>query len=123
MDSELYFKVGQYKLSSNQKKYLDKFSSKLISFLDRYRENINTLEVNGHTSSEWGGTDFTSNYLKNEQLSMNRSYSTLEFIFRNQDLKKQAWLTEIIKGSGLSYSKKIMRDANEYREKSLLKLY
>jgi hypothetical protein len=49
---------------------------------------------------------------------MNRSYSTLSYIFKKQDLKKQAWLTNILKGSGLSYSKKIMRSKNENKEKS-----
>jgi outer membrane protein OmpA-like peptidoglycan-associated protein len=118
MDSALYFKVSQYELTDKQKIYLDKFSTKLIPFLHRTQEYINTLEINGHTSSEWNGDNFTSRYLKNEKLSMNRSYSTLSHIFKNQDLKKQIWLTNILKGSGLSYSKKIMRSENENREKS-----
>jgi outer membrane protein OmpA-like peptidoglycan-associated protein len=118
MDSSLYFKVSQYELTKKQKLYLDKFSNKLIPFLHKYKEYINTLEINGHTSSEWNGDNLTSRYLKNEKLSMNRSYSTLSYIFKKQDLKKQAWLTNILKGSGLSYSKKIMRSKNENKEKS-----
>ncbi len=118
IDSELYFKVGKYELSSTQKIFLDKFSNKLIPFLHKYKEYINTLEINGHTSSEWGNADFTSRYLKNEKLSMNRSFSTLESIFRNQDLKREVWLSNILKGSGLSYSKKITRNKNEDKEKS-----
>ncbi len=118
LDAMLYFKVAQYKLSLNQKKYLDKFSNKLIPFLHRYQQYINALEINGHTSSEWGGANFTSRYLKNEKLSMNRSYSTLSHIFKNQDLKRQTWLINILKGSGFSYSKNIIKDDNEDREKS-----
>lgn len=118
INSELYFKVGEYELTKRQKFYLDKFSDKLVAFLHRYKEYINTLEINGHTSSEWDSNNFTSRYLKNEKLSMERSYSTLSYIFKNQDLKKQAWLSEILKGSGFSYSKKIMRSKVEDKEKS-----
>jgi len=114
----LYFKIGEYKLTNRQKTFLDKFSNKLIPFLQRYQMYIDTLEISGHTSSEWANANFTSRYLKNEKLSMNRSFSTLESIFKNQNLKTQTWLTDILKGSGLSYSKKVMRSETEEREKS-----
>ncbi|MEA2092180.1 MAG: hypothetical protein U9O83_07435, partial [Campylobacterota bacterium] len=118
MEKGLYFKVGEYKLTNRQKAYLEKFSSKLIPFLQTHQIYIDTLEINGHTSSEWAGANFTSRYLKNEKLSMNRSFSTLEHIFKNLNLKAQTWLTDILKGSGLSYSKNIMKSENEDREKS-----
>ncbi|MCD4667866.1 MAG: hypothetical protein K8R44_04675 [Sulfurimonas sp.] len=54
-----------------------------------------------------GGTDFTNTYLKNEKLSMNRSYSKLSNIFTAQNKPTQVWLSKVLKGSGLSYSKKI----------------
>ncbi|MFT5835167.1 MAG: outer membrane protein OmpA-like peptidoglycan-associated protein [Sulfurimonas sp.] len=118
IDKELNFKVAEYKLSDKQKIFLDKCSSKLIPFLHKYKEYISTLEINGHTSSEWGSANFTNTYLKNEKLSMNRSFSTLSHIFKTQDLSKQIWLSNILKGSGLSYSKKVLRNKNEDREKS-----
>lgn len=118
MDNDLRFDVAKYELTKKQKLYLDKFSDKLIPFLYRYKEYINTLEINGHTSSEWNNDNLTNRYLKNEKLSLNRSYSTLSHIFKNQDLNKQAWLTNILKGSGLSYSKRIMRNKIESTEKS-----
>lgn len=118
LDHGLLFKVGEHKLNSAQKKFLDKISSRLVDFLYRHKEFIDTLEVNGHTSSEWGKSDFTNRYLKNEKLSMQRSFETLSHIFKKQDLKKQAWLSEILKGSGLSYSKRIMHSEGENREYS-----
>ncbi len=115
---ELYFKVASYKLSSKQKTYLDKFSNKLIGFLQKHKTYVDALEINGHTSSEWGGASLTHRYLKNEKLSMNRSYSVLSHIFKNQDLKAQTWLTNILKGSGYSYSKNVMQGENEDKDKS-----
>jgi len=112
---DLYFEMGQYKLTKKQKDFLHDFSHKLSKLLVKSKEFINTLEVNGHTSSEWGGVDFTNTYIKNEKLSMNRAFSTLEFMFKLQDEKTQKYLANILKGSGLGYSKKVL--FNEYENK------
>jgi outer membrane protein OmpA-like peptidoglycan-associated protein len=117
-DENLFFKQGKYKLTKNQQEFLDKFSRKLIPFLKRNSKNIQTLEINGHTSSEWGNLDFTKNYLNNEKLSMNRSYITLNYIFKLQNIATQKWLSKVIKGSGLGFSKKIKFNNIESKQKS-----
>ena len=118
IDKNLYFKTSIYELSTKQKEFLQIFSSKLLPFLYKHKEYIGTLEVSGHTSSEWGGTDFSNSFLKNEKLSMNRSYSTLAFMFKNQNQKTKKWLSDVVKGSGLGFSKKQMFNEKEDREKS-----
>ena len=118
IDKSLYFKVGKYELTPKQKKFLLKFSNKLIPFLKANQEYIETLEINGHTSSEWGDANFTNRYLNNEKLSMNRSYSTISYIFKNQSKPTQIWLTKILRGSGFSYSKKVTLNETEDRKKS-----
>ena len=77
-----------------------------------------TLEVNGHTSSEWHNTNFEKRYLKNSRLSLQRAYETLKLIFSKQDAQTQHYLTQILKGSGESYRDKIMLNAGENKEKS-----
>ncbi|WP_455756788.1 hypothetical protein [Sulfurimonas sp.] len=118
VNNKLLFETGEYKLTKLQKEFLDEFSKKLIPFLYKNKEFISTLEINGHTSSEWKGAGFTNTYLNNEELSMKRSYSTLSHIFSNQTKETQTWLTKILKGSGLSYSKKIEFDNIEYKQRS-----
>jgi outer membrane protein OmpA-like peptidoglycan-associated protein len=49
---------------------------------------------------------------------MNRSYSTISYIFKNQDRATQILLSKILRGSGFSYSKKITINADEDRKKS-----
>ncbi|MEA1891385.1 MAG: hypothetical protein U9N33_01585 [Campylobacterota bacterium] len=117
-DTKLYFDVAKYNLSDVQKRYLSKFCKILIPFLHEHQKQIHSIEIDGHTSSEWNGVDFSSRYLNNVKLSMNRSFATLKFIFQNQDLNTQKWLTKKFKGSGLSYSKKVTFNENEDREKS-----
>lgn len=118
IDPSLYFKVSEFVLTDVQKTFLDKFSKKLMPFLNANQSYIDALTINGHTSSEWGTTNFTNRYLKNAKLSMNRSYSTLSYIFLKQNRATQIWLTEIVVGSGFSYSKKIMVDDTEDRDRS-----
>jgi outer membrane protein OmpA-like peptidoglycan-associated protein len=114
----LYFKTSLYELTDKQKEFLQTFSSKLLPFLYKYKEHIGAFEINGHTSSEWAETDFTDSFLKNEKLSMNRSYSTLAFMFKNQDSSTKEWLSNVVKGSGLGFSKRVFVDEKEDREKS-----
>ena len=107
-DKNLYFEVGKYKLTDKQISFLDSFSKKLMPFLNANRERIERLEVNGHTSSEWGGTNFVNRYLNNEKLSLNRAYATISHIFKKQSKQTQVWLTEVLRGTGYSYSKKVV---------------
>ncbi|MBL4730488.1 MAG: hypothetical protein JKY28_03810 [Sulfurimonas sp.] len=118
IDSQLLFKVGEYELSTMQKAFITTFCKKLIPFLDENKNSITALEINGHTSSEWGDENFSKGYLNNEKLSMQRSFATLKYIFSAQDMKTKKWLSTIIKGSGLGFSKKIVFDNREYKQKS-----
>lgn len=118
IDPKLYFKVGEYALSSDQKEFLQKLSAKLLPFLYKSRDLIKIVEFCGHTSSEWGTSDFSERYLNNEKLSMNRSFSTLSYIFNHQEINTQKWLSEVVKGSGVSYSKKVIYNEEEDKERS-----
>ena len=118
IDKNLCFKAGAYKLSKAQKQFFTQFSNKLIPFLYAHKIQVESLEVNGHTSSEWKNTDFSHNYLNNEELSMKRSFETIRSLFISQDLSKQKYLTKILKGSGLSYRKRVMHNNHEDKKRS-----
>jgi outer membrane protein OmpA-like peptidoglycan-associated protein len=116
--TDLYFEVGQYKLTDAQKKFLAKFYEKLIPFIKKYQNSIVSVEINGHTSSEWGDKGFVDTYLKNAKLSMQRSFSVTQHLFSTQDKPTQMWLTKVLRGSGYSYSKKVLKEGIEDKEKS-----
>lgn len=117
LDKRLLFPVGESELNKTQKIFIKSFSDKLVNFLYRYQDAVDTLEVNGHTSSEWGNVGFSKNFIKNEKLSMNRAYSTMSYIFNNQNDKIQKYLSTIFKGSGSGFSKKIMVNGNHEDKK------
>jgi len=116
LDRRLLFPVAEYELNKTQKIFIKSFSDKLVKFLHKRQDVVNTLEVNGHTSSEWGQVSFSKNFIKNEKLSMNRAYSTMSYIFNNQDDKTQKYLSTVFKGSGSGFSRKIMVN-NTYEDK------
>lgn len=117
-DPALYFKAGEYKLTDEQKMFLNSFWTKLSAAMKRYKSSISTLEINGHTSSEWADADFSKGYLNNANLSYQRSYSVISYIFNKQDMPTKQWLTEILKQSGYSYSKKVMNIKGDEDKKS-----
>ena len=47
---------------------------------------------------------------------MNRSYATVSSLFNSQNKPTQVWLAKVLKGSGLSFSKKVTFD-NEVENK------
>lgn len=118
IDAKLYFKQGEHTLRAEQKEFLQKLGNKLLAFLYKNAQLIKTLEISGHTSSEWGTNDFSQRYINNSQLSMQRSFATLSYLFNLQKIEIQKWLSEVLKGSGESFSKKIIYNENEDKESS-----
>jgi len=118
LDKRLLFPIGEYKLNKSQKLFLNSFSTKLFTFLYKERKKVQTFEINGHTSSEWGETSFSTNYLNNAKLSLNRSFSVMSYIFKQQNTQTQKYLTSILKESGYSYKNKIENNNIEDKEKS-----
>ena len=114
----LLFKVGKSELTKDQKKFLDRFCKKLIPLLHKHKESIATLEIIGHTSSEWeSANSFESRYLNNMDLSLKRAYNTTHYIFHNIDAKTQKMLAKMLKNSGESFAKPVTFDQKEDREK------
>jgi len=116
--SSLYFEKGKYKLTKEQTKFLKIFAYKISYFVKNNAEFLQSIEINGHTSSEWNKVDFTQRYLKNEKLSLERSFSVLSYIFSSQDITMQKVFIKLFKGSGLSFSKKVLFNANEDKKRS-----
>ncbi len=106
----LLFKAGVYELSDTQRKFLDSFSPRFLLALRPYRPQITALRINGHTSSEWRGTDFTRRYLNNAKLSTQRAYSVLSDLFSHESSQPyRLWLSDIVTSDGYAFSQTIRR--------------
>jgi outer membrane protein OmpA-like peptidoglycan-associated protein len=78
---------------------------------DKYRANVQEVRIEGHTSSEWHG-DMVGDeaYLRNMDLSQQRTRSVLAYILSLDSVKSQnEWLKEHVTANGLSSSKLVVK--------------
>lgn len=108
IEKGINYKPLKSSLTFKQKAFLTRFWKKFLPAIEKYKKNIKALEINGHTSSEWITSSFSKRYLHNANLSNRRAFEVTRYIFNKNDYKTQKWLTEILKQSGYSYSKKIV---------------
>ncbi|MDE0020363.1 MAG: OmpA family protein [Candidatus Poribacteria bacterium] len=94
---------------------LNDFFPRYIRILaqDKYRDDIEEIRIEGHTSSKWG--DFLPNkaYIRNMKLSQDRTRSVLEHVL-NTVPSERKWTQKHLTANGLSSSKlRFKNDSNE----------
>ena len=118
-DNTFRFNEPQVLFSRNSAEINDKFKLILNNFFPRYlailgrdqfKSEIDEVRVEGHTSSDWRGTDSRQvAYIKNARLSQNRSFSVLDYIHTMQASDPHRdWLQKVLRANGLSSAKPIM---------------
>lgn len=121
-EPSIYFDTGKDALKPEFKVVLRDFFPRYVNLLhqEKYREHIDEIRIEGHTSSEWTlDTKGKDPYFLNMELSQGRTRSVLEFCqgeIGNPDLR--AWARSKITANGLSSSKLIMASGVEDKEAS-----
>lgn len=109
---EILFKIGSAELNDHFKKILDNFFPRFLNILrdPKYKNDIEEIRIEGHTSSEWEGeTSPRQAYFKNMQLSQDRTRNVLEYLLTNiQDEDLFNWTKSYLTSNGLSSSKPIL---------------
>lgn len=121
-EPSIYFDTGKDTLKEDFKVILRNFFPRYLNLLyqDKYREHIDEIRIEGHTSSEWTlDTKGKEPYFLNMELSQGRTRSVLEFCLAElgtPDLR--TWARSKITANGLSSSKLIMVSGVEDKEAS-----
>ena len=105
---DVKFATGSAKITGGFKYRLKDFFPKYVEILsqDKYRNHIEEIRVEGHTSSSWWGDDRKSNYLKNLELSQDRARAVLNFSINLSKVRRNFdWLTSVFRANGLSSAK------------------
>ena len=115
-------KTGSTSLKGEFKVVLRDFFPRYLNLLhqEKYREHIDEIRIEGHTSSEWTldakGKD---PYFLNMELSQGRTRSVLEFCLGEIDNSNlRTWDRSKITANGLSSSKPIVVSGVEDKEAS-----
>jgi outer membrane protein OmpA-like peptidoglycan-associated protein len=108
-EPEVLFASGKSDISSRFKEILSDFFPRYLRILSGpiYRESIEEVRIEGHTSRSWVVATSPQNaYMLNMALSQERTRSALQYVLfmpRNSEL--QTWLISRLTANGLSSSK------------------
>lgn len=122
-EPEVLFASGKADMSSKFKEILDDFYPRYlrVTFKEAYRDNIEEIRIEGHTSTAWAGAvSLQDRYLKNAELSQKRALTVLDYCFsKQQNSNIKALQVKTLRANGLSFAKPLMHaDGSENQELS-----
>ncbi|WP_294087906.1 OmpA family protein [uncultured Actinobacillus sp.] len=119
-DPEVLFKTGDSTLQERFKNTLSEFFPRYMKVINDYKDSINEVRVEGHTSSEWGvHSDEDIAYFENMRLSQERTREVLHYIYYLNTVKQyRQWIKANISSVGLSSSKIILNNGIEDKKAS-----
>lgn len=120
---EILFGTGSSELKEHFKEILNDFFPRFLNILTnpKYKNDIEEIRIEGHTSSEWMGEPSSQQaYFNNMELSQDRTRNVLEYLLkREQNDSILDWIRQHLTANGLSSSKLVLNpDGSENKEKS-----
>ncbi len=121
-EPDILFIKGQSALRPRFKEILSNFFPRYVKVLTskNYKNNIEEIRIEGHTSSEWE-TKVSPEvaYINNMRLSQDRTRSVLEYVlYTISNNKNHDWVRSKITANGLSSSKLIYTATGEEDKKA-----
>jgi outer membrane protein OmpA-like peptidoglycan-associated protein len=109
------FAVGDDTIPENFRIILEDFFPRYIEVLslDKFKQEIDEIRVEGHTSDDWGDANQRDSYIYNMNLSQKRASNVLEFCYNIQDEvvdQNILWLQSNLRANGMSFSKLLYKD-------------
>lgn len=111
-EPDVLFATGSSELKPDFQEILKDFFPRYVRILTspKYRESINEVRIEGHTSSVWNGVSSPGDaYLLNMDLSQARTRSVLLFLLNLPAIRSETpWLRANVTANGLSSSHLIL---------------
>jgi outer membrane protein OmpA-like peptidoglycan-associated protein len=106
-EPDVLFDTGKAELKPQFKKILDDFFPRYVRIIEKYKDSIEEIRIEGHTSKIWNAqTNDDDSYFKNMELSQGRTRSTLQYVLLLGAVAPQRnWLTAKLTANGLSSSR------------------
>ena len=118
---DILFGLGSSTMRPEFKAVLNDFFPRYMKVLSQFRQSINEVRIEGHTSSQWDSkTNAEEAYFRNMELSQARTRSVLFFIQTLDEVRAERdWIRRNIAAVGLSSSRLVLDSAGlEDAEKS-----
>lgn len=122
-EPEVLFATGRAELNTRFQEILKNFFPRYLKIItsDKYKNSIQEIRIEGHTSSIWNSSTSTEEaYFQNMELSQARTRSALQFVLGLEEVKRDgSWVKQHVTANGLSSSKPILNsDGSENKKKS-----
>jgi outer membrane protein OmpA-like peptidoglycan-associated protein len=116
---DVLFDTGRIDLKPKFQAILEDFFPRYLDVLTRFRDSIDEVRVEGHTSSDWNhGATEDEAYFNNMELSQGRTRAVLAFVYDLVDAERP-WVKKRIAAVGFSSSRLVLRpNGQEDRERS-----
>lgn len=110
---DVLFESGESDIQPQFRSILSDFFPRYLEVLDGYRESIDEVRIEGHTSSLWQGAESeTEAYFKNMDLSQRRTRSVLNFVYTLDEISSyQDWVKRHFAAVGFSSARPVLTDA------------
>ncbi len=110
-EPKIQFSTGSSEVKSEFKNILNNFYPRYLNVLWDFREDIEELRIEGHTSSRWQkALTIDEAYIKNMGLSQDRSKNVLIYILELNLGTNKNWAKEKIVANGMSFSKLLLKE-------------
>ncbi|WP_084414124.1 OmpA family protein [Salibacterium aidingense] len=107
----ILFETDSANISNEGEEFLREFIPKYLSVLlqEKFRDDISTVIIEGHT-------DRKGSYLYNMNLSQERAFGVVDFIYSDDEIefKEKEMSKEYVTGNGRSFSVPLNDDEGEY---------
>lgn len=112
---DILFGIGSSTMTPQFKVVLTDFFPRYMKVLREFRQSINEVRIEGHTSSQWDGrTNAEDAFFKNMELSQARTRSALFFVQTLEAVKTDRnWIRGHIAAVGLSSSRLVLNSAGQ----------
>ncbi len=106
LSPEVLFDRGKINLKPRFRHILSDFFPRYLAVLKRFRDSIQEIRIEGHTSSIWNNrTTKDEAYFNNMALSQGRTRSVLEYVYQlDQVDNDRPWIKKTIAAVGFSSS-------------------
>lgn len=108
---EVLFANGRADLTDEFQQILDNFFPRYLAVLDRFKENIEEVRIEGHTSSRWNhDTSASDAYFNNMRLSQARTRTVLSYVMDLPPIVNlhAQWVKKHVAAVGYSSSKIVL---------------
>ncbi|WP_017926277.1 OmpA family protein [Thioalkalivibrio sp. HL-Eb18] len=119
-EPEVLFERSSASIRPRFEAILDDFMPRYAEQLRPFADVIREVRIEGHTSSEWAGSDDAMDaYFGNMDLSQRRTRAVLEHAYRLEPLQEDDWFRSRVAAVGLSSSRRVLdADGQEDHEAS-----